>query len=69
MDIKKTFGETLKDLREARGLGQVVLAKSIGVSKGIISLWENGLREPTMSNLVSLARYFDVSVDEIIGLK
>ncbi len=69
MDIKYRFGETLKELRETKGIGQVELAKSIGVSKGIISLWENGLREPTLNNLVALAEYFCVSVDEIIGLK
>ncbi len=69
MNRKIKFGETLKELRMASGLGQVALAKELGVSKGIISLWENGLREPTMSNLVALSEYFDISIDELIGLK
>ena len=34
---------------------------------GLISLWENGLREPTLSNLVALADYFDVSLDFLTG--
>ena len=45
------------------------LAKAIGVSKGIISLWENGLREPKLSNLVSLAKFFSVSIDFLVGLE
>mgnify|MGYP005790540943 FL=1 len=66
--MENISGERLKELRREYGVGQVELAKSIGVSKGIISLWENGQREPTMSNLVSLAKYFGVSVDYLVGL-
>ena len=50
-------------------MGQVELATAIGVSKGIISLWENGLREPNMTSLISLAVYFGVSVDYLVGLE
>ena len=55
-------------LRTEKGLGQVELAAAIGVSKGVISLWENGLREPGMSSLMKLARFFNVSMDELVGL-
>ena len=67
--MKKTFGERLKELRHEKGVGQVELAEKIGVSKGIISLWENGLREPTLSDLLSLAEYFGVTLDYLAGLK
>ena len=67
MGYENKFKDILKELRLERNLGQVELAKAIGVSKGIISLWENGLREPSMYCLVSLAKYFNVSVDELIG--
>lgn len=63
------FAERLKELRTERNLGQVALAEKIGVSKGIISLWENGQREPTMQNLISLADYFACSVDYLVGRK
>ena len=65
--MKQAFGEILKDLRLEKGIGQVELAKSINVSKGIISLWENGLREPKLSNLVALAKFFKVSIDYLAG--
>lgn len=68
MEYENLFKDNLKELRTERGLGQVELAKAINVSKGIISLWENGLREPNMSSLIALAQFFDVSIDELVGL-
>lgn len=67
--MNKTFCENLKLLRTEMGLGQVELSKQLGVSKGIVSLWENGLREPGMSNLIALAKFFKVSVDYLLGLE
>lgn len=63
------FGEKLKELRLENGIGQMALAKELGVSKGIVSLWENGLREPKLSNLIMIARYFQVSIDYLAGLE
>lgn len=63
------FKNILKELRQERSIGQVELSKQIGVSKGIISLWENGLREPNMSSLISLAKFFKVSIDYLVGLE
>ena len=62
------FKDILKELRFERNLGQVELAKAIGVSKGVISLWENGLREPNMHSLILLANFFNISLDELVGL-
>ena len=69
MGNKNIFKENLKILRQEKNIGQVELAKHIGVSKGIISLWENGLREPNMSSLICIAKYFNVSIDELVGYK
>lgn len=63
------FKDNLKALRQERRIGQVELAKQLGVSKGIISLWENGLREPTLSNLVAIAKFFGVSADYLLGIE
>lgn len=67
MGHKNNFKANLKELRLEKNIGQVELAKAIGVSKGIISLWENGLREPSMYCLISLAKFFNVSIDELVG--
>lgn len=69
MEGKNIFKENLKMLRQEKGIGQVFLAKQINVSKGIISLWENGLREPNMTSLIALAKYFNVSIDYLVGLE
>ena len=63
------FGSKLKELRTEKGIGQVELAKALNLSKGIISLWENGLREPKLSNLILLAQYFQVSIDYLAGIE
>ena len=63
------FKDNLKLLRQENGVGQIELAQALGVSKGIISLWENGLREPSMSSLIALAKYFNVSIDYLVGLE
>ncbi len=68
MEYQNKFKDNLKELRIERNLGQVELAKAIGVSKGVISLWENGLREPNMYSLIMLAKFFDISIDELVGL-
>ena len=65
----KTFALRFRELRIEKGIGQIELAKAVNVSKGIISLWENGLREPKLSNLIALAKFFEVSLDYLAGLE
>ncbi len=67
MEYQNKFKDNLKELRVEKKIGQVELAKAVGVSKGIISLWENGLREPNMYSLIKLAKYFNVTLDELVG--
>lgn len=69
MEYENKFKDNLKELRFEKNLSQVELAKSIGVSKGVISLWENGLREPNMYSLIILAKFFKISIDELVGLE
>ena len=63
------FCERLKELRQEKGIGQVQLARELDVGKSIISLWELGKCEPTLSNLVAMSRYFGVSIDYLAGLE
>lgn len=67
--MNKLFCERLKELRQDKKIGQEEFARQIGVSKGVISFWENGLREPTMGNLIAIAKFFEVSLDYLVGLK
>lgn len=63
------FGERLKNLRLEKNLGQIQLAKELDVGKSIISLWEQGKCEPTLSKLIVIAKYFGVSIDYLAGLE
>lgn len=65
----ETFGQILKRLRQEKGIGQTELAKQIGVGKSIISLWELGTCEPTLSKLIALSKFFNVSIDYLAGLE
>ncbi len=67
--MENKFALRLKELRQERGIGQIELAKKLEVSKGIISLWENGLREPNMYSLIKLAKFFCVTIDYLVGLE
>ena len=67
--MENKFKVILKNLRTEKGIGQIELSQKLCVSKGIISLWENGLREPNMSNLIAIARFFDCSIDYLVGIE
>ena len=62
------FGKKLKELRQEKGLSQRKLGENLGVCNQTVSFWENGSREPDLDALVSLAKFFDVSLDFLLGL-
>ncbi len=65
----ETFGERLRYLRLEKNLGQIQLAKQLEVGKSIISSWELGICEPTLSKLIAIAKFFEVSIDYLAGLE
>lgn len=70
-DVKRInsmeFADKLKQLRTERGLSQEKLAEQIGVSRQVITKWESGTGTPKIDNLKTLADYFHVTIDEILG--
>lgn len=63
------FGNTLRALRNKNNLTQSALAGKLGLTKSVISAYENGLRMPSYDVLISMARYFKVSTDYLLGLE
>lgn len=63
----KGLGEMIKSLRIERGLTQPQLAELVGVSNGMISIWENNINEPKASNLKALAKALDTPIGVLIG--
>ena len=66
--MELTIGRNLKNLRKARNLTQEELAEHLGISFQAISKWERGEGYPDITMLPALARYFGVTVDELIGM-
>lgn len=63
------FKKVLIELRTAKKLNQRQLAKETNLSQSAISYWETGDREPTANALITLALFFDVSTDYLLGLE
>lgn len=61
------FSERLKDLRLARGLSQAQLSKETGLSHTALVYWENKKRIPNAIAVVTLARFFGVTTDYLLG--
>ena len=61
------FGKRIVELREKRGLTQAELAKSIGISRSALSLYEIEKREPDIDTLGKLSALFKVPVGYILG--
>ncbi len=59
----------IAELRRQKGIGQQQLAEVLGVTFQSISKWETGTTMPDITLLPSIAEYFNVSVDELLGLK
>ena len=61
------FHERLGEIRRERGLTQGDVAEHFGMVTRSYRHWENGSREPSLSNLVRLADLFGVTTDWLLG--
>ena len=59
-------GNSIKELRLARGLTQDALARTLFVSRQTISHWESGKTAPDAQSLALLSALFGVSVDALV---
>lgn len=67
MNIK--IGKQIQILRKEKGLSQEDLAQVFNVTNQSVSKWETGQSCPDISLLPDIAKYFGVSVDELLGYK
>ncbi len=58
----------LKDLREDHDKYQKDIAKLLGISQQYYSEYESGKRTIPIQHLMTLAKYYDTSIDYIVGL-
>ena len=60
------FNEKLQELRKSKGLTQEELAEKLFVSRTAISKWESGRGYPSLDSLKEIARFFSVTIDDLI---
>lgn len=61
------FSEKLQKLRKRKGLTQQELAVQLYVSRTAVSKWESGRGYPNLDSLKEIARFFAVTVDELLS--
>lgn len=61
------FNEKLQELRKQKGLTQEELAESLYVSRTAISKWESGRGYPNIDSLKAIAKFFSITVDELLS--
>ena len=64
----KIFGERLRAAREQKKISQKSVAELLGVTRTQISDIENGKTGTSMARLVTLAEFYHVSTDYLLGI-
>ena len=57
----------LKNIRKIKKLNQQKVAMDLNISREALSYYENGKREPSLSLLMDMSRYFNVSINYLIS--
>lgn len=60
--------QRLKDVRNDADLTQADIAKILNISRQHYSMYERGDRELPMHHFITLAKYYNVSLDYLAGL-
>ena len=64
--VRKSLGEALKEHRTRCNMTQELVAEQLGVSRQAVSKWENGTSDPSTSNLLALAKLYNIGVEELL---
>ena len=62
------FYKNLKRDRVRMGKSQIEVAKAVGISNAALSNYETGYREPDLDTLCALARYYELTLDELVNV-
>lgn len=67
IEMKLSFGEKIRLLRESKGLTQAQLGQIVNMTQRKVSYLENGKYEPSLEDIWVLCDYFQVSADYLLG--
>jgi transcriptional regulator with XRE-family HTH domain len=62
MDMK-TIGSRIKEHRKLKGFTQAQLAEKLGITVGSVSQWEQGVTEPSISNMKALCTHLETPLE------
>ena len=62
----KHIGQVIKNHRVRCNMTQEFLADRLGVSRQAVSKWEKGQSDPSTTNLIALAKIFDITPEEML---
>ncbi|MBU3112023.1 helix-turn-helix domain-containing protein [Clostridium lacusfryxellense] len=62
------FNDRLRNIRQDRDLTQDKVSKALNIRRNTLSGYETTHRTPSIYITIEIARYFDVSVDYLLGL-
>lgn len=65
--MKEVFRNIFIKLLQSRNMSAYKLSFDIHIPQSSISYWKRGLKAPTAENLITLADYFNVSIDYLVG--
>lgn len=63
------FHQNLRALRTSKKLTQLAVAKAIDSGHSTYTQYELGIREPNIKTIIKLAKFYEVSIDEIFGVE
>lgn len=65
--FRRALGDTLYDQRILRNWSQDATAFSVGVSYAAYRAWESGRNFPTLNNLLSLCKVWNIRIVDLLG--
>lgn len=63
------FSDNLRMLRAKYKLSQQDIGEIVGLTSQAVSKWENDIAQPDNDSLIKLAKYFNVSIDYLLGIE
>ena len=65
-EVRLTLGQALKAHRTRCNMTQEFVAEQLGVTRQAVSKWESGKSAPSTSNLLGIAKLYDISAAELL---
>lgn len=66
--MENLFKQRLKELRKERQLTQKQVATTLNKSETGYASWEQGLSEPCINDLIAICKYYNVTLDYLVGV-